>query len=185
MSSKKKRLAGRLAKYEIFDSGSCAFAKRADRRANNKVRNSGPLDVEHIAALLNETACVDLEEVDGAAGWSDACQRTGLLSFYVPQSASASGQPPHVVPKRKFFAVCSASGASEQPNVLVPNPRPPAGRDVSVSESTQAQEDVETTPAQLSVELAHENNSRNSNHEAICLRATSNLQQASDNSGKS
>ena len=83
MSSKKKRFAGRLAKYVIFDSGSCAFAKRADRRAINKVRNRGPLDVEPIAALLNETACVDLGEVDGAEGRSDACQRTGLISFYV------------------------------------------------------------------------------------------------------
>lgn len=59
VSSKKKRLMGRLAKYVIFDSGSWAFAKRADRRAINKVRNSGPLDIEPIAALI-ESACVDL-----------------------------------------------------------------------------------------------------------------------------
>lgn len=63
MSSKKKRLAGRLAKYVICDSGSCAFAKRADKRAISKTKNSGPLDVEPISALV-ETACVDLE-VDG------------------------------------------------------------------------------------------------------------------------
>lgn len=51
MSSKKKRLAGRLSKYVTFDSGSWAFAKRADRRVISKVRNSGPLDVEPIAAF--------------------------------------------------------------------------------------------------------------------------------------
>ena len=60
MSSKKKRLVGRLAKYVTFDSGSWAFAKRADRRAINKVRNSRPLGVEPIAALI-ESACVDLK----------------------------------------------------------------------------------------------------------------------------
>ena len=52
MSSKKKRLAGRLAKYVIFDSGSWAFAKRADIRMSSKARNNGPLDVEPIVALL-------------------------------------------------------------------------------------------------------------------------------------
>lgn len=58
MSSKKKRLVGRLAKRVICDSGSWAFAKRADSRVISKVRNSGPLDVEPIAALI-ESACVD------------------------------------------------------------------------------------------------------------------------------
>ena len=58
VSSKKNRLVGRLGKYVIFDSGSWAFAKRADRRAINKARNSGPLDVEAIAVLV-ESACVD------------------------------------------------------------------------------------------------------------------------------
>ena len=57
VSSKKKRLAGKLAKYVIFASGSWAFAKRADRRVISKVRNSRPLDVEPIAALI-ESACV-------------------------------------------------------------------------------------------------------------------------------
>lgn len=60
MSSKKKRLVGRLEKYEIFDSGSWAFAKRADRRVISKARNIGPLNAEPIAAP-NETACVGLE----------------------------------------------------------------------------------------------------------------------------
>jgi len=64
VSSKKKRLTGRLGKYVIFDSGSCAFAKRADKRVISKARKSGPLDVEPIAALV-ETACVDLQAEEG------------------------------------------------------------------------------------------------------------------------
>ena len=51
----------------IFESGSCAFAKREDRRTISKARNSGPLDVEPIAALV-KNACVDLEVVDGKVG---------------------------------------------------------------------------------------------------------------------
>lgn len=67
MSSKKKRLVGRLAKNETLDSGSWAFARRMDRRAISKVRNSGPLDVEPISALI-ETACVELERTVGEGG---------------------------------------------------------------------------------------------------------------------
>jgi hypothetical protein len=90
VSSKKKRLAGRLAKYVILDSGSWAFAKRADRSATSKVRNSGPLDVEPIATLLVETARVDLEDVEGEGGrLSDARQRVRPLYQSVVRTLSS------------------------------------------------------------------------------------------------
>lgn len=80
MSSKKKRLMGRLAKYVICDSGSWAFAKRADRRVISKTRNSGPLDVEPIATLI-ETACVDLVRVDGEGGSDDRQRHVSGVPF--------------------------------------------------------------------------------------------------------
>ena len=58
VSSKKKRLTGRLAKYVILDSGSCAFANRADKRVISKVKSSGPLNVEPIAALVETLAWI-------------------------------------------------------------------------------------------------------------------------------
>ena len=100
MSSKKKRLAGRLAKCVIFDSGSCAFAKRADKRAISRARNSGPLDLELIAVLV-KTACVDLEEVDGerlewrgsaALGLCIQLHQRRDASVYISTSTSTQAQ---------------------------------------------------------------------------------------------
>ena len=67
MSSKKKRRAGRFSKYVISDCGSCAFERRADKRVSSKARNSGPLDVEPIVALVG-TGCVVISRVDGEVG---------------------------------------------------------------------------------------------------------------------
>jgi hypothetical protein len=68
VSSKKKRLTGKLAKYVTYESGSWAFAKRADKRTISKVRNGRPLDVEPIAALI-ESACVDRKLERGMSRW--------------------------------------------------------------------------------------------------------------------
>ena len=58
VSSKKKRLTGRLAKYVILDSGSCAFANKADKSVISKAKSSGPLNVEPIAALVETLAWI-------------------------------------------------------------------------------------------------------------------------------
>lgn len=82
MSSKKKRLAGRLAKNEVLDSGSWAFARRMDRRAISKVRNSGLFVVEPISASI-ETACVELERTVGEGGNDERHRRCSVSTSTV------------------------------------------------------------------------------------------------------
>jgi hypothetical protein len=113
-----------LAKYVICDSGSWAFAKRADIKVINKASNSGPLNVEPIAALI-ETACVDFVQADGGCG-SDVRQR---------QSAAF-----------RFH--------TDPDSALLRHPPPTGRDTIDFRESRRMPKHVETTPKQFTLEFA-------------------------------